>query len=306
MYSINKLHNIVNPIISIILVVIVCSLIGLEKENIIVIVLISCIVLFLFKIILDINKFYNDSLNSIDNISKLDYNNYIKQQIQKNHKDSINTTNTANTNNNLPYHLQNTPDNIIDANMYNLTDCTTDKSCIQKPDKKNLFVGFDKHKTVYNIINNTQNNQNNQNNLNNQNNKFTDEEIVENFENSMTPVELNDIAKPFNSSIINPYKYNSMIEYTELNTSPSMSENSEIELSHVENPDIDKTDELSFHSRKGYCYGDVCHSVNEMPKETKKKLSNMSTKIINKLIKETHPFSSNYPTIRITNPESRF
>ena len=84
-----SLNNIINPIISLILVIIVCSLIGIDKENIIVIVLISCIVLFLFKIILDINKFYNDSLNSIDNISKLDYNNYIKQQIQKNHKDSI-------------------------------------------------------------------------------------------------------------------------------------------------------------------------------------------------------------------------
>ena len=84
----------------------------------------------------------------------------------------------------------------------------------------------------------------------------------------MTPIELNDIAKPFNSSIINPYKYNSD-EYTELNTSPSMSENSEMIIA-CRNPDIDKTDELSFHSRKGYCYGDVCHSVSKCLKRQRK------------------------------------
>ena len=139
------------------------------------------------------------------------------------------------------------------------------------------------------------------------NNKFTNEEIVENFENNMTPIELNDIFKPFNSTLLNPYKHHSLIEYTELNTSPSISNNNEdMELSHVENPDLDRSDELSFHSRVGHCEGDICHSINEMPVEKKLKLNNISKKIIDKLSSHTHPFSSNYPTIRITNPESRF
>lgn len=301
-----SLNNIINPIISIILVIIVCSLIGIDKENIIIIVLISCIVLFLFKIILDINNYYGNRLNNLDNINKLGYDNYLEQKIRMNHKKSLenttNTTNTINTKNNLPYHLQNTPDNIINSDMYNLLDCTTDKTCIQKPDENNLFVGFEKkienknNNILPKIINNRKNN-----------NKFTNEEIIEHFDNKMSPIDLNDIAKPFNSTLINPYKHHSLIEYTELNTAPSISNiNEELELSHVENPDIDRTDELSFHSRKGHCEGDICHSLNEMPIEKKLKLNNISKKIIDKLTNQTHPFSSNYPTIRITNPESRF
>ena len=50
-----------------------------------------------------------------------------------------------NNKNNLPAHLINTSDNIINADMYNLEDCTTDKSCIQNPD-----VNFSKHSRTLN------------------------------------------------------------------------------------------------------------------------------------------------------------
>ena len=63
-----------------------------------------------------------------------------------------NKDNNNNKNNTKPYHLQNSPDNIINANKYNLEDCTTDKSCLIPEDENNLYPGFHKKNNNYNNI----------------------------------------------------------------------------------------------------------------------------------------------------------
>ena len=323
-----NINNMINPLISLILVVIVCSVIGIDKENIIIIVLISCIIVFLFKIILDINKYYSDRLNDLNNINRIGINNYIPNTVKTvntlNTTNNTNTTNTTNTSNNLnkikasndlTFHLQNTEDHIIDANMYNLLDCTTEHTCIQKPDVNNLFVGFDKNiknnlnknnLNKNNINNNKKNNNNlndinktNLNNINTKPNNFkrTDEEIIENFDNGLNPNDLNDTTKPYNSTVINPYKTNSLVDFGNV---PSES--------YFFNDELKSIEDISFHSRKGYCFGDIC--MKDTPKnEDLKKMKELSKKINNlsqslNSSPHPHPLSDSFPTIRITNPET--
>ena len=60
----------------------------------------------------------------------------------------------------------------------------------------------------------------------------------------------------------------------------------------------DINDNLCFHCKVGECEGGVCKDLNEL------KLNNLAKKIINESRPELpHPFSDDFPVIRVTNDE---
>ena len=307
-------NPIINGLFSIFLVIVVCFLLGINNKDIIVILLISVVVIFIFHIIADMNKYYNQRINNIENpdvlLTKINniYNNskelsintfdgdieqpnLLNNSLNSHYIDNMQKGNIPQpSNNNIPYHLKNSQDKIIDAKMYNLEDCTTDKSCLIKPDENNLHPGFD--------LNDNNNNKNNKPNkkvkkvcfqLRNKkmDNKLSLEEnvVVENFTNNRTPEDLNDIVKPFNKTIIDPYEqYGPLL--VKKQTCKKIPENEE---------------ELCYHCKVGSCEGGVCIDKNEVKYGI---ISNLPDKIISDSIKEVHPYSDDFQTIRATNPES--
>ena len=149
-------------ILSIFLVTVVCVTIGVKYEDTLIMVIIASLIIFL----LNVGKIYYHKYNNnnklplklintqlnVDNLN-LDLNSQLNQNIPAVNNANINQnlqitnktdTNNTDTNNSKPFHLQNSSDNIMDARTYNLDDCTTDLSCIQKPDENNLFTGYEK------------------------------------------------------------------------------------------------------------------------------------------------------------------
>ncbi len=305
-----------NGILSIFLVIVVCFLLGLDTKDIFVIILISVVVIFVFHIIADMNKYYNQRINNIENpdllLTKIKniYNNSNNLSINTFNGDIENTdviNNSLNAhysnnmpigngnknipqpnNNNIPFYLKNSTDKIIDAKMYNLEDCTTDKSCLIKPDENNLHPGFD-------LNNNISNNKPNKKvkkvcfQLRNKklDNKLSIEEnvVVENFTNHKTPEDLNDIVKPFNKIVINPYEQYGPLDHKNQKCK-KIPENDE---------------ELCYHCKVGSCEGGVCKDKNEVKYGI---IKDLPDKIISDSIKDIHPYSDDFQTIRSTNPES--
>ena len=119
-----------NIIVGLVFLIIVCILLGLNEKDIIIIVLISLIVVFGFIILDNTNKYYHKRMNNINN----EYNREHKNNIKNKFTSDINVLGKTAIYEEKPYHLQDTEDAIIPADKYNLEDCTTDKTCIQKPD----------------------------------------------------------------------------------------------------------------------------------------------------------------------------
>ena len=328
-------NPIINGLFSIFLVIVVCFLLGLNNKDIFVIILISVVVIFVFHIIADMNKYYNQRINNIENpdilLTKVKniYNNsnnlsintfdgdidnsdVIHNSLNAHYSDNMpkgtrntnklnnNNLNVNNnkipqpSNNNIPYHLKNSPDKIIDAKMYNLEDCTTDKSCLIKPDENNLHPGFDLNK----------NNNRNDNYMTIRNNKkpkklcfqirnkkmdnklsIEENVVVEQFTNNKTPEHLNDIVKPFNKTIINPYEQYGPLDHKNQKCK-KIPENDE---------------ELCYHCKVGSCEGGVCIDKNEVKYGI---INDLPDKIISDSIKDVHPYSDDFQTIRATNPET--
>ena len=282
-------------IISILLVIIVCVTIGISYQDTLVIILISGMVIFL----LNLGKIYytqcenNKKQRLTNDLLSVIPKNEINNGNQKENKDkNVSQTNDRSNSetkpsnleipNEKPYHLTNTPDNIMEAETYNLDDCTTDKTCIQGADENNLFPGFDKQDkfvppTIPKPI------------LEDKiecHSQKKDKLVVENFTSS--PLELNDVVKPFNNAVINPYKNYTMEEEIPYE-----------EDKFVSSDDMDE--QLAFHAKIGVCEGGVCKDINEMKTSD---LKNIITEINS--MKRIHPFSKNFPTILATNPDANY
>ena len=191
----------------------------------------------------------------------------------------------TNNKKNLPAHLVNSSDNIINADMYNLEDYTTDKSCIQNPDVNNLFTGYDNEVKYLDPKMNKPKNE--LKNINQNNNSI----LIENFENDVSPEKLNDIVSPFNSTIIKPFH----------NLSEDLSD---IRTKEQKKMDMDDM-ELCHHGKIGQCEGGVCKDIEELKRDAIEE----AVEEINKMTeterkkKRYHPFSINFPTVRTTNNE---
>ena len=273
--------ELINIFISILIVLFVSLILKIELKNILVIVIISAIVLFILAI--KENKFEDPNLYTINkhirNLNQhiLNGNNLVENNLANNLVENNNLANNLVENNNLANNLvennnlgkkncklMTSMDNIIDPCMYNLEDCTTDMTCIQKPNKYNLFP-------IYN-----------ENIPKVPKSKKIDGIIVENFISSSNPFQMNDLSVPFNSSIIDPYEHYEMIKNEKLG--------SEVCSESLGN-------DLCFHCRKGHCVGGVCRNVSES-----KPGKILNTKN-NKVSINAHPYSENQPVIRVSNPD---
>tara|TARA_B100000989_G_C19451158_1_gene431812 strand:+ start:84 stop:1064 length:981 start_codon:yes stop_codon:yes gene_type:complete len=323
-------NPVINGLFSIFLILVLCVLLGIPNKDIFVILVVSIVVIFVFNLINEMNKYYNNRINNIvdpeilltrvNNIYNTSQNKSIniideEPKVIDNNSPSpslsdntnfttfdqnsnsnnfnvnidIENNNINKKNNRKPYHLQNSPDNIIDANKYNLEDCTTDKSCLIQEDENNLYPGFDKKKNsnIYTV----------KNPINikisvlpkKMNNRLSIEEnvIVEKFTNHKTPNDLNDIVKPFNKTVISPYEEMSILE----------------KKNNICRKIKNDTNDLCRHCKVGECSNGVCVDKNELKYGLVKEIP---SKIISDSIKDVHPFSSDFQTIRTTNPESVF
>jgi len=286
-------------IISILLVIIVCVTIGVSYQDTLVIILISGMVIFL----LNLGKIYYTQYQNYQTrklnhslLAAMPRNNIVSKNNKQNENENIivqenvkalmkkQESNQKNLDlpNKKPYHLTNTPDNIMDAETYNLEDCTTDKTCIQGSDDNNLFPGFDAQDKFVppSVVNNIL-----EEKIESPTQK-KDKLVVENFTSS--PLELNDVVKPFNKSVINPYKNYTMEEEIPYE-----------EDKYLSSDDMDE--QLAFHAKIGVCQGGVCKDINEIKT---KDLHNIITEINS--MKRVHPFSKNFPTILATNPDANY
>ena len=291
----------VSAIISILLVLVVCLFIGIPYKDTVAVIILTSVLVFLFKMFplyvrnnkLNQQVLINNSLkkNVINNNTLNTFVNN-KNTAINNKNTAINNKNTAINNNtkeeNKPYHLRNSSDNIINAEMYNLDDCTTDKTCIQKPDRINLFTvsGIDKEDKY---VSRKFESQNNGIDIE-EGSKKKDNIVVEKFTNNLCPIKLNDVIKPFNNAIINPYKNYRNEEEIILEEDKYLSS-------------LNVGDDLCFNCKIGHCQGGVCRDINEIKSQ---ELNNVVKEINDMKVKRPHPFSNNFPTIRATNPESRF
>tara|TARA_A100001015_G_scaffold304010_1_gene394561 strand:+ start:1274 stop:2122 length:849 start_codon:yes stop_codon:yes gene_type:complete len=273
-----------NIALGIVCLVIICLVLGLNIKDIIIIILISLLVVFIFQMIESSNKYYFKRMNDIK--SQIDNEEVKKKQINK----KVLNDNNINENNHInkflgngkgdlektPYHLQDSEDKIIPADKYNLEDCTTDKSCIQEPDVNNLFPGYhlSPHK-VKKIKNESQSRPS----------KRINKIVVENFK-SKTPQELNDVAiKPFANYEINPFAKQDNFKTKSLDLLY------DDKLCVVNDP-------LCYHCKVGKCQGGACKDISEL------NLNSIAKKIINDSRPELpHPFSDSFPVIRVTNDE---
>ena len=281
-----------NIVLGIICIIIICLILGLNHKDIIIVILISLLVVFVFQMIESSNKYYFKRMNDIKN----EINNTQENKTQMNEKrlnsnDTIkNNHNQLNQNNrlnkfrgngkgdlvNIPYHLQDSDDSIIPADKYNLEDCTTDKSCIQEPDENNLFTGY--HLAPHKITKIKQE-------IKCKPSKRVNKIVVENFE-SKTPQELNDVTvKPFADYDINAFAKQDNFKTKNLDLLY------DDKLCIVNDP-------LCLHCKVGKCEGDVCKDMNEL------NIQNVVKTINNNSRPELpHPFSDSYPVIRVTNDE---
>ena len=230
--------NLNRILISISIILIVSLLLKIELQHCLVIVIISSIVLFIMTI-----RENEKNEKNLFLINKLNNKKFVNNIILK--SENLKPENLK-PENLKPNNLNKTEDNIIEPHMYNLDDCTTDMTCIQKPDNINLFP---KKKS-----------------------KKIDGIVVENFISSTNPFQMNDVSTPFNSVVIDPFEH----------------------YSTIKNESIDNNEELGIHVRVGNCLGGICKGNNKIPE------SLVGTE--NKYL-QSHPYSDNQATIRVSNPD---
>ena len=323
------MNNTLNLVISFVFIFAFCLFLRIELKHTLIIILISSIVIFIFQNIHDINIHYNNRVNNITNeeidnylvtnTNKVAQNkmanevaNEVANKVAQN-KIANKVANNINGYNGKKYKKSNDTE-IIPKKYYNQEDCTTDMSCIIKPDENNLGI---KPKNIgikpenigikpKNIGIKPENIGIKPKNIGikpeNIGIKPDNNLVVETFVNKLTPMELNDVNNEFNNDTILSYEkknnfYNGHIKnYDDTNVYD--------ELGLIENScKNDDLGDLCFHCKLGSCKGGICKDVNELNNKNIKYITNM---IINNNIKRAHPFSTNFPTIKITNPESRF
>lgn len=265
--------------ISLILVLIISFFLDISIDNILVTLIISLIVLVILEKCFKVNKKIKNYI--------LNFNIFFPIQNKRNNFVSLNK-NIVETkvdtdinkcdfkgcpiNNFIPT----TKNQLIPPEMYSQEDCTTDGSCIQKPDENNLFTGFNKTDITKKISNMSFNIAKIENNIKNLN---SDEGIfMEHFQNDRTPQELNDIIKPFNDKLIKPYESTQKQE-------------------KIKAMKFMETDGVCFHGKVGKCKGGICKSENNYhePNHTlEMEHSKMSL--------SAHPYTDEQPSIKITNP----
>lgn len=282
-------------VISIILVTIVSLFIGLSYKDTLVLIILTGLVVFSIKIcqlyaIVSKNKKNQKKEISIP-ISNLPHiTNLPHHDIQEENK---NVENIKLEIKDKPYHLTNTPDHIIDADQYNLDDCTTDKSCIQNPDENNLFTGFENKKEY---LETKKNNKILEESPSDYEVKKKDKIIVEKFTSNIEPDKLIHQVLPYNSAVINQF----------LNYS-----NKEEEIVPDEKQigvsEIDK--QVAYHAKIGKCSGGICKDIQELNaseiKEIIDEIKDMKKENATK-IKSYHPFSKNFPLVRTTSETAHY
>jgi hypothetical protein len=165
---------------------------------------------------------------------------------------------------------------IIPEDMYNPEDCTSDGSCIQKPDVNNMFpMNNDIKRQIKSLDFKIAKIENNVKNMKNDDGIF-----VEHFENSRSPQELNDTILPFNKTIIKPY------------------ESSTQQATGIEGQEMMETDGICFHGKVGSCEGGVCRSVEAQ------NVPGVNTHSVEQsnIALSAHPYTDDQPLIRLTNP----
>ena len=276
-----------NIALGIVCVVLICLILGFNYRDIIIVLLISLLVVFIFNLIDQSNKYYlkrvNDIKNEINNSQSNEEvinNNTLHQnknnQINNNHKINKFRGNGLGGEEEKAYYLQDSVDSIIPADKYNLEDCTTDKSCIQDPDINNLFPGY--HLAQHKI-------EEIKKECEYKPSKKINKIVIENFD-SKSPQELNDVTvKPFANYEINPFAKQDNFKTKNLDFLY------DDKLCIINNP-------ICLHCKVGKCQGGACKDINEL------NINSMAKKIINQSRPELpHPFSDSFPVIRVTNDE---
>ena len=135
------MNNTINLVISFVFIFIFCLFLRIELKHTLVIILISSVIIFIFQNIHDINIHYNNRFNNITND---EITNYIipnrTNEIVNNRTNEI--VNNINGYNGKKYKKTNNTE-LIPNKYYNNDDCTTDMSCIIKPDENNLGIKSD-------------------------------------------------------------------------------------------------------------------------------------------------------------------
>lgn len=280
--------SILHIIMGLVLCLVICSYLKLNKETTIVILLIVVLTIYI-----------------VENIIKKIFNNKKLRKIKKINNKKINKNNIINKNNKVNNIRRCTPKikmvkmEVPSSNDYpsinDLDECTIDGTCIQKPDDNNLFPGFankkannnnknDKIKKLNAIKNKIKNIELNSEKI--KNNILVvgnDNIIVENFTGE-TPHDLNDLTYPFNNEGIKSF------------------DNSKLQYETLENNYTEMSLEDCFHCKKGTCKGGICGSDNEKKLSELIELTEHKKNTNNKLVDHAHPYSDSQPIIRITNP----
>ena len=266
-------------IISLIITIILCLVLQLNHRDIIVVCLVSTIIVLVFNKFFDLESKVNNLI--INNKLPIFKNNTVN--IQKNKfvgkRDNSNKIKVE-SNCKINKITAEKIDQIIPPNMYNQEDCTTDMSCIQKPDENNLFVGFNNNKEIVDKLKKLSfeisKMENNIKHL-----ESRDKIVVENFANNHTPHEINDLVAPFNDSMLKSYG----------NVS------NEKKIDYQQKMDIDG---ICFHCKVGTCEGGVCKSEGELKVQG---LESCDTNLLKQAHPaDIHPFTDDQPLIRMTNP----
>tara|TARA_B100000795_G_scaffold265445_1_gene247284 strand:- start:51 stop:899 length:849 start_codon:yes stop_codon:yes gene_type:complete len=271
-------------IISLILTYLLCLLLDIRTRDIIVIATISTLVIIIFDKFFNMNQkvssfIYNTKLPFLPN-----KNNFTVQKYRlKPSSTSYDKLIPHGYDKLIPHGydklIPTKKGELIPSNMYNQEDCTNDGSCIQKPDEQNLFPGFCGNPKITKQISNLNfkisKMENNINNMKNDEGIF-----IETFQNNRSPQELVDIIKPYNKTLITPYE-----------SKPKSKNN-------FNSHEMMETTGLCFNCKVGTCDGGVCKSVNQENVGGVKSY----TKEQSKMALAAHPYSTDQPLIRMSNP----
>lgn len=266
-------------LLSLIVTIILCIILQLNTQDVVIVCIVSIVIVLLLDKYLNLeNKVNNLILNN-----KLPVFNNNTIRLQKNK--FVGTRNNLNrvrvrVNSNHKKIVTKKLDQIIPPNMYNQEDCTTDMSCVQKPDENNLFVDFNNNQEVISKLKKLSfeisKMENNLKHL-----ESRDKIVVENFQNNHTPHGINDLVAPFNNSMLKGYG----------NVS------NEKTIDYQKKMEIDG---ICFHCKVGTCEGGVCKSDQELKVGG---LESCSTNLLKQAHPaDIHPFTDDQPVIRMTNP----
>lgn len=273
----------VSLLISLAIIIVLCCLLNINTREIVVVCVISVLIIGVLDRFFNLDQKVNNMMinNNIpifsnSSISLNQKNDFVGS---KNNQKAIKVNSVNCKLNKL---TANSIDQIIKPEMYNQDDCTTDMTCIQKPDENNLFVGFAKNQDTINKIKKLDfeisKMENNLKTL------ASDDKIVtEHFQNNHTPHEINDLIEPYNNSTIKPY--NGGGNQKTLQTNKMM-----------------ETDSLCFHCKVGVCEGGVCKSAEslDVPASNSHNDNNKLIQLAHPVA--IHPYTDDQPVIEITNP----